>query len=64
MLYNDNTQRFVTSFRGTLGNIELGIETMNSIIPVEYTLHNVPNAWVDNYFNERYNNYMRPIVIQ
>jgi len=50
MLYNPNTQRFVTSFRGTVGNTELMVEVLESIIPVAYTIHNVSNAWVDNYF--------------
>jgi len=63
MLYNLNIERFVTSFRGTLGNIELGIESMNSIVPVEYTLHDIPNAWIDGYFNDRYADHMRPVLI-
>jgi len=63
MLYNPNTQRFVTSFRGTVGNTELMIEVLESIIPVQYTIHNIENAWVDNYFQSRYVNFMRSTLI-
>jgi len=36
---------------------------LNSIIPVEYTLHNVPDAWIDDYFYARYVDHIRPVVI-
>jgi len=63
MLYNPNTERFVTSFRGTLGDIQLVIESLDSIIPVTYTLHNIKGAKIDGYFNDRYIDHMRPVLI-
>jgi len=64
MLYNPDTQRFVTSFRGTVGNTELMIEVLESIVPVAYSIHDIPNALVDNYFQSRYVSYMRSTLIE
>jgi len=63
MLYNSAKSRFVVSFRGTQGNIELAIETMESIVPVEYSIHDVPNAWIDNYFQKQYVGELRNLLI-
>jgi len=38
MVVNHDTQRFVTSFRGTVGNTELAIEVLMSIVPVKFTI--------------------------
>jgi len=37
---------------------------MESIIPVEYTIHNIPNGWIDGYFQDRYVGELRSLVIQ
>jgi len=36
---------------------------MDSILPVEYHLHDVPGAWIDDYFIERYTDHLRPVLI-
>jgi hypothetical protein len=53
-LVNKKTKRLVTSFRGTKGLTELGVEILSSIVPVPYTIHDIEGGWVDNYFQQRY----------
>jgi predicted lipase len=47
-----------------MGNWELIIESLDSVIPEQYELHDINDAWVDSYFNDRYNEYLRPTVIE
>jgi len=63
MVVNHQTQRFVTSFRGTVGNTELAIEVLMSIVPVKFTIQNIENGWVDNYFQVRYLGALRELVV-
>jgi len=50
--FNDEQQRVVFAFRGTSTNMQLIIESLQSVIPVPYTLHNISNAYVNKYFVE------------
>jgi len=63
MLVNEDQQRFVTSFRGTVGNVEAVIEVLESLEPTIYSLHSIPGALVDSYFYVRYVEVLRPIII-
>jgi hypothetical protein len=57
MIYNPSTQRFITTFRGTITDMQLLLEALKGGA-VSYTIYNVKNGLVDNYF---YTNYVRTI---
>jgi len=58
MILNPNTQRFVTSFRGTFTHWQLLLEGIEGGA-TSYTLSNVPNALADYYFYTNYVNQLR-----
>ena len=63
MLYSATEKRVIIAFRGTVGSYELDLENqMDDGIP--YTLHDVPNAIVQDYFETRYATILRPVLAE
>jgi len=62
MIYNPSIKRFVTSYRGTVGTLELIYEMIEGD-PVAYKLSNITGALVDDYFYNHYVTFLRPLVI-
>jgi len=58
LLQNPSTKKFVTAFRGTVGNFELLLEVLEGN-PVPYELTPIPGALVQNYFYNHYISYIR-----
>jgi len=58
MIYNPSSKRFVTAFQGTKGITQL-IEEILQSMPVNYTMHNIPNAQLEEYFGNYYTQYLR-----
>jgi len=52
------------TFRGTNTGSQLIIESLQSVVPVLYTLHNIPNALVDQYFQDTYASSLRVDVMR
>jgi hypothetical protein len=58
MIYNPNSRRFVTTFRGAVGALQILIEvTRSGAVP--YTLTNIPGAVALDYFYTNYVNVLR-----
>jgi len=58
LLINPSTKRFVTSFRGSIGTVELIMEALQRK-GVSYNLTNIPGALIDEYFYTHYVSYLR-----
>jgi len=62
LVYNPSEKKFLTSYRGTVGNLQLLLEVLEGG-SVPYALTNIPGALADDYFYNRYVKYLRPIVV-
>jgi len=62
MLYNEERQFFVTSFRGIVGTVEKLVTALEAG-GIGYTLHNIPGATVMDYIYQHYTKVLRPIVV-
>jgi hypothetical protein len=62
MIYNPNSRKFVTSFRGAVGALQILIEVTRSG-SVPYTLTNIPGAVALEYFYTNYVNVLRSTMI-
>ena len=58
MIVNPSAQKFITSFRGTVGSVQLLLEILEGTAE-PYTLHNISNALVMTYFNKHYTTNLR-----
>jgi len=62
MIYNPSIKRFITTYRGTVGRVQLIYELIEGG-PVPYELSDIPGAQVNDYFYNHYIKYLRLDVI-
>jgi hypothetical protein len=62
LIYNPSEKKFITTYRGTVGNVQLFLEILEGN-SVPYSLSNIPGAVADEYFYSHYVKYLRPIVV-
>jgi len=62
MIHNPEKKRFITTYRGTVGNFQLLLEVLQGD-PVPYGLADIPGALADDYFYSHYISYLQPLVI-
>ena len=63
MIYNPSSNKFITSFRGTVGKLELLTEILQGGA-MAYGLSEIPNALVDSFFYQNYIDVLRPVFIE